>query len=111
MYDNFVLRFAHTDFVDDDSRGDQFRVHTDRYNLAPFEYSFETNTPFPHHAELHINRTRFDYEGEYIIIYDRYQLQPKFTIDVNGQFCMAVCMSNLADQMYNYVIVVHINNY
>ena len=86
LYDNFVLRFAHTD-IEGTARGDQFRVVTDGYDRAPFEYSVETNTPFPYHAELHINRTRFDYEGEYIIIYNyRYQLQPKFTIDVNGKF-------------------------
>ncbi len=95
MYENVVLRFAHTDIVDADARGDYFHVLTaDRYyDQPPFEYRFKTNTPFPYHAELHINRTRFDYEGEYIIIYDRYRLQPKFTIDVNGEFCMAVCMS------------------
>ncbi len=106
VYENVVLRFAHTDT---DARGDYFHVLTaDRYDYPPFEYSFKINTPFPYHAELHINRTRFDYEGKYIITYTRYQLQPKFTINVNSKFCTAVCMSNRADQMYNYIMVVHI---
>ncbi len=105
VYENVVLRFAHTDFVDADAHGDYFHVLTDRYDYPRFEYSFKINTPFPYHAELHINRTRFDYEGEYFITYDYgyngYQLQPKFTIDVNSKFCMVVnvCMSNRADQM------------
>ncbi len=56
LYDNFVLRFAHTDFGNADARGDQFHVFTDRYDGATFEYSFETNTPFPYHSELHIKQ-------------------------------------------------------
>ncbi len=92
LYDNVVLRFAHTDVegtFDADARDDYFHVFVDRYYNPPFEYSVETNTPFPYHAELHINRTRFDYEGEYFITYDyRYRLQPKFTINVNSKFCI-----------------------
>ncbi len=93
LYENIVLRFAHTDIsgaFDADARGGDFRVLVDRNSPEPFEYSVEINTPFPYHAELHINRTRFDYEGKYIIIYNGNQLQPKFTINVNGKFCMAV---------------------
>ncbi len=128
MNENVVLRFAHTDIAgtfDADARGDQFRVFTGQYwssheyRTAGFAYSFKINTPFPYHAELHINRIRFYYEREYYIIYDGdyffefphgYQLHPQFTINVNNsKFCMAVCMSNCADQMYNYVMVVHNN--
>ncbi len=86
--EDIVLRFAHGDFVDN-LRGDRFYVHPENYNYRQqpsFEYRFETNTPFPYHAELHINRTRFDYEGEYFINYNyNYQLRPNFVIDVNSK--------------------------
>ena len=62
----------------------------DGYYLPPFEYRFEINTPIPYHAEIHINRTLFDYEGEYFIIYQYTHLRPNFVINVNGMYCMSV---------------------
>ncbi len=90
VHEDIVLRFAHDDLYDSQfsNFGNRFYVFNaaDRYSEVPFEYRFETNTPFPYHAELHINRTRFDYEGEYFIAYDYYSLRPHFIIDVNGKF-------------------------
>ncbi len=55
--------------------------------LPPFEFRVELNTPFPYHAELHINRTQFNYEGEYFLSYNNfYNLYPSFLIDVNGKY-------------------------
>ncbi len=84
VHEDIVLRFAHTSV---DLRGDRFNVfHEPDVQLATFEYHFETNTLFPHHAELHINRIQFDYEGEYSIVYDfRFQLRPNFVINVNSK--------------------------
>ena len=53
----------------------------------PFAFRVEQNTPFPYHAELHINRTQFNYEGEYFLSYNNYyNLHPSFIIDVNGKY-------------------------
>ncbi len=94
VHEDIVLRFAHDDLYDSQfaNFGNRFYVlnAADRYNEVPFDYHFEINTPFPYHAELHINRTQFDYEGEYFIAYDYYSLGPHFIIDVNGKFCMAL---------------------
>ena len=74
---------------------------TDTYNYyeqPSFEYRFKTNTPFSYHAELHINRTQFDYEGEYFISYDyRYLLRPNFVIDVNSKLCIIMSVVNQND--------------
>ncbi len=92
VHENIVLRFAHGNFDDyynEPPRDDRFHVSSTTgryYDQPPFEYRFKTNTPFPYHTELHINRTQFDYEGEYSIIYDYYyNLRPSFTINVNSK--------------------------
>ncbi len=103
VHEDIVLRFAHTGFNSgfvDDFRGDQFYVHfADRYfDQLPFEYRFKINTPFPYHAELHINRTRFNYEGEYFITYNyNYLLRPNFVIDVNSKLCIIMSVVNQND--------------
>ncbi len=105
VHEDIVLRFAHagfnSGFVDDFHDGNQFYVHfADRYyyDQPSFEYHFKTNTPFPYHAELHINRTRFDYEGEYSISYNyNYLLRPNFVIDVNSKLCIIMSVVNQND--------------
>ncbi len=91
--EDIVLRFAHGDFTElNYLHGYWFEVHfIDRYGRTPFDFRFNTNTPFPYHAELHINRAQFDYEGEYFISYDyRYRLWPNFVININSKLCMSV---------------------
>ncbi len=83
VYENIVLRFAHGNFSGTFDN-DRFLVQASAYDQAAFEYRFEINTPFLYHSELHINRARFDYEGEYVISYDSVFLQPSFVINVNG---------------------------
>ena len=97
VHEDIVLRFAHAGFnrgFVDDFRGNPFIVHfadSNYYDQPFFEYGFKTNTPLPYHAELHINRTRFDYEGEYSISYSySYLLRPNFVIDVNSK--LYVCL-------------------
>ncbi len=96
VHEDIVLRFAHAGF----NRGFNEFIRDYRFYLfyepddnyyyyrqqPSFEYSFKINTPFPYHAELHINRTQFDYEGEYFILY-RYpnQLRSNFVINVNSK--------------------------
>ncbi len=91
LYDDLVLRFAHSNFGSRNERvtsinKDRFQVSTNEYRNAHFDTQFEVNTPFPFHAELHINRTRFDYEGEYRILYEYYSLRPNFIISVNSKY-------------------------
>ena len=94
--EDIVLRFAHGDFSDrfiEEFRSDRLDVHcADPCGNPPFEYHFETNTPFPYHAELHINRTQFNYEGEYYISYydDDHRLRPNFIINVISKLRMTV---------------------
>ncbi len=104
VHEDIVLRFAHASFNSgfvDGFRGSY--VHfADRYYydqpLNFVEYGFKANTPLPYHAELHINRTQFDYEGEYSIIYNyNYLLRPNFVIDVNSKLCIIMSMVNQND--------------
>ncbi len=90
IYDDIVVRFAHGDFYSNTIHSDRFRVYADGYYDPPFEFRVELNTPFPYHGELHINRTQFNYEGEYFLSYFfsynyNYRLRPNFIIDVNGK--------------------------
>ena len=88
LYDDIVLRFAHGKATS--LYRDRFQVYANGYYPPPFEFRFEINTPFPFHAELHINRTQFDYEGEYLIFYDHVYLCPNFIINVNGKMILHV---------------------
>ncbi len=98
--EDIVLRFAHSDLK---LYGFRFQVSTAineyyppyggwfgyYYGYSPpFAFRVELNTPFPYHAELHINRTQFDYEGEYVLLYEPFflTLYPSFIIDVNGKY-------------------------
>ncbi len=111
IYDDIVVRFAHGDFFSTTIYSDRFLVNADGYYDPPFEFSFEVNTPFPFHGELRINRTQFDYKGEYFLLYDFSALRPNFIINVNGKYmcllavkCMyTYCMSKVA--WYVYVVV------
>ncbi len=92
VHEDIVHRFAHAGFnngfndIIRDYRFYLFYEHDNIYYEASFEYGFKTNTPLPYHAELHITRTRLDYEGEYFITYNRYTpLWPKFLINVNSK--------------------------
>ncbi len=69
-------------------------MYADGYYDPPFvnKFRFEINTPFPFHGELHINRTQFDYIGEYFLLYDFSTLRPNFIISVNGKnMCLYSC--------------------
>ncbi len=97
VHEDIVLRFAHVGFNSgfNDIRDYRFYLFYEPddnnyyyyYRQQPsFEYRFKTNTPFPYHAELHINRTQFDYEGEYYIAINYYNtLRPNFVINVNSK--------------------------
>ena len=99
--EDIVVRFAHSDLFGVVNYGFGFQVvipsDDDYYPYGeayyyygyppPFAFRVELNTPFPYHAELHINRTQFNYEGEYFLSYNNYyNLRPSFTIDVNGKY-------------------------
>ncbi len=98
--EDIVLRFAHSDLFGAVNGGFRFQVSIpidDYYPYGgfgfdygyppPFAFRVELNTPFPYHAELHINRTQFNYEGEYFLSYHYfYNLRPSFIIDVNGKY-------------------------
>ncbi len=86
LYDDIVLRFAHSNFYGRRVNRETFHVSTNGYSKAHFDTQFEVNTSFPFHAELHINRTRFDYEGEYRILYEYSSLRPNFIISVNSKY-------------------------
>ncbi len=91
VHEDILFRFAHADLYPgfiNDADSNRFYVETSGYSTPPFEFRFETNTPFPYHAELHINGTRFDYEGEYLISYKYSNIREQFFIDVNSEFCM-----------------------
>ncbi len=85
-YDDLVLSFAHGEFYGAAIERQLFEMYADEYYLPPFEYRFEINTPIPYHAEIHINRTLFDYGGEYFITYRYTHLRPNFVINVNGTY-------------------------
>ncbi len=106
VYEDIVLRFAHSDF-NGNFELNWFNVYGSSTNFdtppsaflfeiilnePPFEFRFEINTPFPYHAELHIIRTRFDYQGEYFINYHG-RLWPNFIITVNGMYTVIATLT------------------
>ncbi len=57
-----------------------------RYLSQVYISEIKINTPFPYHAELHIKKTRFSYEGEYFIAIPSINLlHPNFIINVNSK--------------------------
>ncbi len=70
------------------------------------------NTPFPYHAELHINMAQVDYEGVYFVTKGTYfRRRPSFVIHVKGKFNLHGCIVNPRMCFYYDIKAMLFNNY